>query len=45
MECASITGELLGTPNEQIPRNLTGDQPKLLTPWLTINNVVGDKFR
>ena len=38
METATITGELLGTPNEQIRRNLTGDQPKLFTPWLTMDD-------
>jgi quinol monooxygenase YgiN len=36
MQTAVITGELLGTPNEQMRRNLTGDQPKLFTPWLTM---------
>jgi quinol monooxygenase YgiN len=36
MQTATITGELLGTPSEQIRRNLTGDQPKLFTPWLTM---------
>jgi hypothetical protein len=41
MVCATITGELLGAPNDQIRRNLTGDQPKLFEPWLTINDVVG----
>jgi quinol monooxygenase YgiN len=41
METATVTGELLGTPNEQIRKNLTGDQPKLYEPWLTINDVVG----
>lgn len=34
MGTATITGELLGDPSEQIRRNLTGDQPKLFTPWL-----------
>ena len=34
METATVTGELLGTPNAEIRRNLTGDQPKLFTPWL-----------
>lgn len=37
METAAITGELLGAPNDQIRRNLTGDQPKLFTPWMTID--------
>jgi quinol monooxygenase YgiN len=41
METAIITGELLGDPNEQIRKNLSGDQPKLYEPWLTINDVVG----
>ena len=36
MATASVTGELLGTPNDQIRRNLTGDQPKLFEPWLTM---------
>jgi quinol monooxygenase YgiN len=32
METATITGELLGDPNDQIRKNLTGDQPRLFTP-------------
>ena len=36
MATASVTGELLGTPNDQIRRNLTGDQPKLFEPWLVM---------
>jgi quinol monooxygenase YgiN len=39
METATITGELLGTPNDQIRRNLTGEQPKLFTPWSAMNEV------
>ena len=35
MATATITGEVLGTPNEQMRKNLTGDQPELFTPWLT----------
>jgi len=38
MQTATVTGELLGTPNEQIRRNLTGDQPKLFEPWLTMQD-------
>jgi quinol monooxygenase YgiN len=38
MECATITGELLGTPNDQIRRNLTGGQPTLYEPWLTLQD-------
>ena len=37
METATITGELLGTPNDEIRGNLTGDQPKLFEPWMTID--------
>ena len=37
METATITGELLGTPNEQIRNRLTGDQPKLFEPWMTMD--------
>jgi hypothetical protein len=40
METATITGELLGDPNDQIRANLTADQPKLYEPWLTINDAV-----
>jgi quinol monooxygenase YgiN len=35
MATATITGELLGAPSDQIRGNLTGDQPKLYEPWLT----------
>jgi quinol monooxygenase YgiN len=38
METATVTGELLGTPNEQIRRNLTGDQPKLFEPWIALSD-------
>ena len=37
METATITGELLGTPNDQIRKNLTGDQPKLFEPWIVLS--------
>ena len=37
MGTATITGEVLGTPNAEMRKNLTGDQPKLFTPWLTID--------
>lgn len=37
METATITGELLGTPNDEIRRNLTGEQPKLFEPWLVMD--------
>src|SRR3954452_5556496 len=37
MATATVTGELLGTSNAQIRANLTGDQPKLFEPWLTMD--------
>ncbi len=36
MATASVTGEVLGTPNAEMRRNLSGDQPKLFTPWMTM---------
>jgi hypothetical protein len=38
MQTATITGELLGMPNDQIRGNLTGDQPKLYEPWLAMSD-------
>jgi quinol monooxygenase YgiN len=38
METATITGELLGSPNAQIRANLSGDQPKLYEPWLALSD-------
>ena len=37
-ETASVTGELLGTPGDQIRRNLTGEQPKLYEPWIALSD-------
>src|SRR4051812_38238376 len=31
---ASVTGEVLGAPNEAMRAQLGGDQPKLFTPWM-----------
>lgn len=42
METATITGELLGNPNEQIRQNLTGDQPKLYEPWIVLSDEPAD---
>ena len=33
MQTATVTGEVLGTPNAEMRHNLTGDQPKLFKPW------------
>jgi hypothetical protein len=38
MATATITGEVLGTPNAEMRRNLTGDQPKLVTPWMALQD-------
>jgi quinol monooxygenase YgiN len=38
MATATITGEVLGTPNETMRKNLTGDQPKLFTPWMAMQD-------
>ena len=38
MATASVTGEVLGTPNETMLKNLSGDQPKLFTPWLVLSD-------
>ncbi len=38
MATATVTGELLGIPNDTMRANLgDGDQPKLYTPWMTAN--------
>lgn len=34
MSTATVTGEVLGTPNEIMRSQLGGDQPKLFTPWM-----------
>jgi hypothetical protein len=31
MQTATVIGEVLGTPNAEMRKNLTGDQPKLFT--------------
>ena len=33
---ATVEGELLGEPNEELRSKLTGPQPRLLTPYLTM---------
>lgn len=38
MQTVTVTGEPLGTPNAQIRANLTCDQPKLFTPWMTMQD-------
>jgi quinol monooxygenase YgiN len=36
MATATITGEVLGTPNAEIRENLSKGGPKLFTPWMTM---------
>ena len=38
METATITGEVLSSPNAEMRKNPTGDQPKLFTPWMTMQD-------
>lgn len=38
METATVTGKLLGTPNEEMRKNLIGDQPKLFEPWMALRD-------
>ena len=33
---ATVAGELLGEPNDELRSKLTGPQPRLLTPYLTL---------
>ena len=39
MATATVTGEVLGTPNAEMRKNLSGDQPKLFEPWLVKDEV------
>ena len=34
MDTATVTGEVLGTPNEAMRAQLGGGEPKLFTPWM-----------
>lgn len=38
MATATVTGEVLGTPNETMRAQLGGDQPKLFTPWMAVRD-------
>ena len=38
METATVTGEVLGTPNAEMRAALEGgDEPKLFTPWIAMS--------
>ena len=34
---ATVEGELLGEPNDELRANLTGPEPQLFTPWMSLN--------
>ena len=36
LETGTVEGELLGEPNEELRAKLTGPQPQLLTPWMSL---------
>ena len=38
MATATVTGEVLGTPNEAMRAQLGGAQPKLFTPWMAAHD-------
>jgi quinol monooxygenase YgiN len=38
MATATVTGEVLGTPNEKMRAQLGGDEPKLFTPWMAAHD-------
>jgi hypothetical protein len=38
MATASVTGEVLGTPNAKMKVELAKGGPKLFTPWLTLQD-------
>jgi quinol monooxygenase YgiN len=41
MGTASVTGEVLGTPNAKMKEMLgTGGEPKLFTPWMTMQEKI-----
>ena len=42
-EVGDLTGELLGTPNAEMRGNLSGDQPKLIEPWMVMSEAVPAK--
>jgi quinol monooxygenase YgiN len=38
MATATVTGEVLGTPNETMRAQLGGGEPKLFTPWMAAHD-------
>ena len=37
LQTGTVEGELLGDPNAQIRANLTGPEPELFTPWMSLS--------
>lgn len=35
---ASVTGEVLGTPNAEMKKQLGKGEPKLFTPWMALQD-------
>jgi hypothetical protein len=33
---ATVEGELLGEPNDELRAKLTGPEPELFTPWMSL---------
>lgn len=42
MATATVTGEVLGTPNATMREKLTGGNAKLFTPWMTMEEELED---
>lgn len=40
MATATVTGEILGTPNDEMRANLGEGEPKLFTPWMAAHEDV-----
>ena len=38
LETATVEGELLGDPSAEIRARLTGPEPQLLTPWMSLTD-------
>ena len=38
MATASVTGEVLGTPNAEMKKQLGKGEPKLFTPWMALQD-------
>ena len=43
MATASVTGEVLGTPNAKMKQQLGKGEPKLFTPWIALQDQIVPK--